>query len=112
MATGRKSANRSAAALTPTELGRIDPKAGSGRHRACAETTRVLLALTVTNLFLFESWCREAAPFVCGRAERADLLPPEVPRTPAEVVRAQRPRAQRPRAPPIRAPCPSPDRAW
>jgi hypothetical protein len=62
------------------DLARIDPRSGSQRHRACADTARVMLALTVTNLFLFESWCQEAGPALCGKAERTDMTPPEVPR--------------------------------
>lgn len=61
------------------DLAKIEPTAGSARHRASAETARVLLHLTLANLALFEGWCLGAGPALVGKAEH-EMVPPEVPR--------------------------------
>jgi hypothetical protein len=60
------------------DLARIDPQSGSARHRAAAETTRVMLHLTVMNVVLFERFCEDVAPVVCAKDGGA-VQPPEVP---------------------------------
>lgn len=61
------------------DLAKIEPDAGSPRHRAAAETTRVLLQLTAVNLYLLEGWAGGAGPALAARPD-ADPIPPEMPR--------------------------------
>lgn len=60
-------------------LARIDPASGAARHRATADTVRVMLHLTAVNLLLLEGWATGAGPAQLARAE-APPEPPEVPR--------------------------------
>ncbi len=61
------------------DLAKIEPSQGSQRWRASADYTRVMLHLTIANLELYEGFCAEAGPSICGKADR-EAVAPEVPR--------------------------------
>lgn len=60
-------------------LAKVGASEGSPRHRATAETVRVMLHLTAVNLLLLEGWAQGAGPQLVARGEPAPE-PPEVAR--------------------------------
>ncbi len=72
----RKDCDKQIAWLT-AELRKLDPGAGSERHRAMAEFTLAMLHVTRTNLVGCAAWCRNVGPALLGKTNHV-IAPPEV----------------------------------
>lgn len=64
-------------ATLDSELARTDPAKSNPRARAIAEFTRLMLAVTRTNLVGYVGWCKEIAPRWFDK-DPAPILPPEL----------------------------------